>query len=198
VVFGARLARKPDLTGAEWRALRFAGLWLVGMYALTVFLPVRSSLYAVIPSLGTALAVAVIASALLRTNPARFRFIGAFLVLLAVVLIPVYRARNVRWVQTAETSARALRTLRVAAADRSTGGQIVLVDDPQDRFNLDAAFGGLFPDAVALTLGSRWTGEIVSAGTAPAAADLLFQLRDGMLVPMPLIRSASATVRPVD
>jgi hypothetical protein len=49
--------RSLTLTGEERRALRFAALWFVGFHALTVFLPVRSSLYAVLPSLGSALIV---------------------------------------------------------------------------------------------------------------------------------------------
>jgi hypothetical protein len=156
----------------------------VGLYALTVFLPVRSSLYAVLPSCGAALAVAVCASVLLRERPDRFRLAATGLVLLPVLLIHVYQSRNVRWVGPAETSARVMRTLEVATGSRPAGGRILLVDDPGERVNLDGAFGTLFPDALAIFVGSHWTGEISNTADAAARADLVFRYQDGGIVPL--------------
>jgi hypothetical protein len=184
IVLLAALARRPSpLTGAELRALRFGALWVVGMYALTALLPVRSSLYAVLPSCGVALAVAVCASVVARDRPDRFRLAATGLVVLVVLLIPVYRSRNVRWVATADTSARVMRTLQIAAGSRPQGGRILLVDDPRERFNLDGAFGTLFPDALAIFVGSQWTGEISRTADAAARADLVFRYQDGGIVP---------------
>jgi hypothetical protein len=183
VLFAALGRRPPPLDGAERRALRFGAIWLAGMYALTVFLPVRSSLYAVLPSCGAALAVAVCASMLRRERPERFRLAATGLVVLPVLLVPVYQSRNLRWVGPAETSARVMRTLQVATGSRPQGGFILLVDDPRERVNLDGAFGTLFPDALAIFVGERWTGEIASTADAAARADLVFRFQDGGIVP---------------
>ena len=183
VVLFAALARKPPpLLDDERSSLRFAVLWVIGMYSLTVFLPVRSSLYAVLPSLGTALAAGVSASVVLRARPDRFQRVALALVILLVALIPVYRVRNVRWVETAETSARVLRDLQAAAGSGQAGGRIAVVDDPEERFNLEAAFGPAFPDAVTLVLGPRWNGVIVGSVEAAADAELVFCYRDRGLV----------------
>jgi hypothetical protein len=183
LVLMAALGRRPALTDEEWRALRFAGVWAAGMYALTVFLPVRSSLYAVLPSCGAAVAAAVVASAVLRERPERFRLASTVLLAAVVLLVPVYRARNVRWVEPAETSAHVMRSLQIATASRPQGGRVVLIDDPQERFNLDGAFGALFPDALAVFLGNRWTGEITRSADAAAGADLAYRYQAGGLVP---------------
>jgi hypothetical protein len=55
----------------------------------------------------------------------------------------------------------------------------VLVDDPSERFNLDAAFGTLWPDAAALCL----PGVNATLASTPAAADaLVLRLAGGRLV----------------
>jgi hypothetical protein len=154
------------------------------MYALTVFLPVRSSLYAVLPSCGSALGVGVCASVLLRERADRFRAAATALVLLAVLLVPVYRSRNVQWVGPADTSARVMRTLQIATGARPQGGHILLVDDPRERVNLDGAFGTLFPDALAIFLGEQWTGEISRTADAAPRADLVFRYQAGGIVPL--------------
>jgi hypothetical protein len=182
IVLIAALGRNPVLTPEERAALRFAGLWIVGMYALTVFLPVRSSLYAVLPSCGAALAVAVVASAVRRDRPERFRLAATALMAVVVLLVPVYRARNVRWVEPAETSAHVMQTLQMATASKPEGGRVVLIDDPGERFNLDGAFGTLFPDALAVFVGNHWTGEISRSPDAAAGADLAYRYQAGGLV----------------
>lgn len=184
LVLAAALGRRPPpLTDNEHRSLRFAGLWIVGTYALTVFLPVRSNLYAVLPSCGSAVAVAVCGSVLLRTSPDRFRTVAAALLVLTLLLIPIYRGRDARWVGPADASARVMRTLQMATAAKPAGGRIVLIDDPQERVNLDAAFGTLFADAVVLFLGQQWTGEIRAAADAAATADLAYRYQGGVIVP---------------
>lgn len=173
--------RWPDLSAAERRVLGFAGLWIVGMYGLTMFLPVRSSLYALLPSLGSALALGALASAGQRRDVLRFRRAAIGCLVAAVVLVPVYRARNERWVQLAELSERVLRTV-AADAGRQASGHIVLVDAPDERFNLSAAFGNLFPEALALRVGSGWTGEILtSPDDASRPASLTYRLSAGTI-----------------
>src|SRR5215208_6016911 len=79
---GLARVRPRDLIADERRVLLFAGLWIVATYALTVLLPVRSSLYALLPSIGTALAAAVVASAAARTRPRVFHTVAVALVVL--------------------------------------------------------------------------------------------------------------------
>jgi hypothetical protein len=76
-----------------------------------------------------------------------------------------------------------MRTLQTATGTKPSGGRILLVDDPRERFNLDGAFGPLFPDALALFVGSHWTGEISHTADAAARADLVFRYQDGGIVP---------------
>ena len=177
----AARVRWSDISGNERRVLGFAVLWILSMFALTVFLPVRSSLYALLPSIGSALIVGVVASAAARSHPARFRTAAIALIVLAVALVPVYRSRNVRWVRPAEVSEQALAAIRADAAGRPSG-HIVLVDAPAERFNLDGAFGALFPEAVRLYVGEGWTGEIVvNAAQAQRRGDLVYRFSEGQL-----------------
>jgi hypothetical protein len=188
-VFAAVAVLLITVTRSGWRAswererrvLGFAVLWVAAMYALTVFLPVRSSLYALLPSLGSALALGAFAAAGQRRDPLRFRRAVIGLLVAAVVLVPVYRARNVRWVAVAELSERVLRTV-AADVGRRAMGHIVLIDAPDERFNLTAAFGNLFPEALALRIGGGWTGEIVmSPESASRPATLTYRLASGII-----------------
>lgn len=96
--------RRIQFAGSERDALLFAALWIPAMFALTVLLPVRSSLYALLPSIGGAVAVGAIASAVSRARPDVFAKSMLALLVVAAVLVPVYRSRNVRWVMLAEIS----------------------------------------------------------------------------------------------
>ena len=182
VLVAAGKIRWADLRIVERRVLLFSGVWIAAMYGLTVFLPVRSSLYALLPSLGSALAVGAVASAVQRRNPSRVRKVMVALVVAAILLIPIYRARNVRWVQLAELSDQVMRTVKTDVAERPSG-HIVMVDAPQERFNLVSAFGNLLPDALRLYVGSGWTGEVVtSAAEASRRGDLEYRLVNGSLL----------------
>jgi hypothetical protein len=155
---------------------------------MTMFLPVRSSLYALTPSVGAALALAAVASGAQRIAQKRFEVCCAALIAVIFFLIPIYRQRNERWVVPADLSTRVVRTLRVATAGYS-GGQIVVVDDASARFGLDSSFGSSFGNAVHLMVGSDWEGLIVPtmirASTNPPnrATRLDFALRNGHLAP---------------
>ena len=171
------------LTRSERRVATLGLLWFVGSYAVTVLLPSRSSLYAVLPSVGSALCVAACGSAAVRLHPARFRIACALLTAAVLALIPVYRSRNMRWVEPAEMSTRVLRMLQNEATTRQPGGgRIVVIDDPYSRVNMDAMFGGLFPDAVALHLGNNWTGELVTTRHLPLPRELVFELRGAQMI----------------
>jgi hypothetical protein len=166
----------------ERRVLTFAALWVAATYAITVFLPIRSSLYALLPSLGTALAAGVMAAATARREPRMFRYAAIGLVVAAFALNPLYRSRNVRWTELAELSERVMLSIQRDASGR-TSGHVVLIDAPQERFNLQSAFGALLPEAMRFRAGEGWSGEVVAPGAdAQRPGDLSYRLSDGVLV----------------
>jgi hypothetical protein len=177
--------RRPELDEPGRRNVLFSMLWFVGTVAITLWLPVRSSLYALLPSIGSSLIAGAFASWAIRSNPVRFRRAAMALAVLVVVLIPVYRIRNVRWVGIADISNHVMTTVEASVRDTTSGGRIVIVDSRDRRFDLDSTFTGMFPEAVTLVAGPDWNGEIIRAGEAvPDDVRLLFHYTDGRLIPI--------------
>jgi hypothetical protein len=181
--------RRPVFTESERRIVLFSVLWIVGTFAITLWLPVRSSLYALLPSIGTGLIAGVTASWALRVNPQRFRLFAIVMPLLVVLLIPVYRSRNMRWVRIADISNYVLKTIDASVRSSTTGGTILIVDSRDERFDLESTFSGMFPEAVTLVAGPTWNGQIVAAGEPlPGDVQLLFRYADGRLTSIPQAR----------
>ena len=173
--------RMRHLTREDRRILVLAALWVAATYALTLFLPVRSSLYALLPSIGTALAAGVVASVASLRNPRIYRYATVGLLVAVFALVPVYRSRNLRWVGLADLSEQVMTTISDDASGRTTG-HVLLVDSPAERFNLQSAFGGLFPEAMRLRVGEGWTGEVVGTRSdARRPGDLSYRLADGTI-----------------
>jgi hypothetical protein len=175
---------RPTLAPGEGRILALGAIWFAFGYAITVFVPVRSSLYAVFPSIGACIAAAVVVAALIRQQPDRTLRTLAVASVIPLLLVPVYRARNVRLVAPADLSATVLRDVERAATPFPAGVRLVLIDDPAAPFTLDAAFGGLLPDALALTLGDQFEGEILATGDGSNAqrnGALVLALHNGRL-----------------
>ena len=168
---------------AERRTLRLAALWFVCAFALTLFLPVRSSLYVLLPSAASALAAGAIASRASRLWPARFARVATALVVLAVICVPVYRLRNARSVRDADLSSRALEVVRRETRASPAGGEVAFVDHPAAPARLEATFGALLPDALRLSAGPSWTGAIwPDVSAVPPSAAIVIRLRaDGQL-----------------
>jgi hypothetical protein len=176
----AASARQAALTATEKRIVAFGAIWLAGLFALTVFVPVRSSLYAVAPSVGAALAAGAVASAALRASPQRTTAALTVLALLPVLLVPIYWRRNERWVRLADFSTDVVDQVRTALSQHPVRG-IVIVDAPSERFNMESAFGSLWPDAAALFVPAATT--TVVNDEPPAESDaLVFRLEHGRLV----------------
>jgi hypothetical protein len=176
--------KRPALSDDERRLGLFAAIWIPATFALTMFLPLRSSLYALLPSIGTSLAAGTFASWAARTNPAQFSRVAVVLILIAGFMIPVYRSRNQRWARLGDLSARVVRALEATGPAAHGAERLVLIDDPRERFNLESVFGPALPDALVLTLGNAWTGEIVSASDPmPSNMTRGFRLIEGDLVP---------------
>jgi hypothetical protein len=122
---------------------------------------------------------------MIRINPARFRMVAIALPVLVVLLIPVYRIRNMRGVGIADISNYIMETVAASVRHATTGGRIVIVDSKDERFDLDSTFSGMFPEAVTLVAGPHWNGEIISAGgTPPDDVRLLFHYTEGRLIPI--------------
>lgn len=177
---------RPRLTRQEWSLIGFGLCWFAGGYAITVFVPVRSSLYACFPSAGAAIAAAVVAAAAWRAASARRRRVLLALgVCVPVALIPVYRARNSRWTELADFSASILDDARLLEARR-----VILIDDRTTRVNLSTAFGTLIPDALELTTGRRPVVWLVpppsdappASVAVPANPDAVLKVERGGLV----------------
>jgi hypothetical protein len=130
---------KPSLAAADTRVLWFGGLWLVTGFALTLFLPVRSDLYALTPSVGSALACGVLVQAWHRRAATRVNRTLAALVVLPILLMPVYRSRNASGVAPADLSTRLLEN-----------PDAIRTADPRD---VERAFGSMQDLAIALVMG---------------------------------------------
>jgi hypothetical protein len=158
-------------TTSERRSVILGALWFAAGYALTVFLPLRSSLYAVLPSIGSALIAGAIASRASRAHPVAFQRSCAILVALTVLLVPVYRGRNVRWTAAADLSTGVRNRLEAIAGRHPDGGTVILRDDAGRRITFNSTFDTQFPKAATLFMGPRWTGAIEGV-EVPAGAEV--------------------------
>ena len=146
-------ARLPKFEDADRRLVVKGVVWLALGFAATIWLPVRSSLYAVFPSVGAVLAAAAIVTAIARvgTEP-RARRIAVVACLLPFLLLPIYWQRNVRWTELRQLSAETIRTIQL---DHPSGpAVIVLHDDLTTRANFRHVFAGLLTEASALHFGT--------------------------------------------
>jgi hypothetical protein len=145
--------RDVRLGTARLRIIACAVIWLVGGYGITVFLPVRSSLYCVVPSIGACIAAATLLGAFWSAAdaPHRRRALVAG-ILLPICLVPVYRSRTAS-VALADFSTQALRDIREETRDAPEGAVLVIVDDRRTRISISTAFGAMINDAVLLTTG---------------------------------------------
>jgi hypothetical protein len=147
--------RLPKSDERDRRLLAACALWFAGSFASTLLLPIRSSLYAVLPSTGAALACGVVLDAMTRgaVGTTRLFTLGGVMALILIGAIPVYRERNWRYVEPARLSNRALRTLAPEAAAAPPGTFIVLHDAGEPPSNFVGAFGTFATPAVRLYTG---------------------------------------------
>jgi hypothetical protein len=177
--------RSAPVTADERRVIRVGVLWCAWMFAITVFVPTRSSLYAVAPSIGSALAAAAFASRAQRVAPRRFALVSTFLIAVVASAVPVYRMRNRGLVEPGDLSTQALAEIVQAAQERPHVREIVLLDEPAAPVTLADAFGALAPDAVHLFVSPGVRVRMGASVTATTGNDeklLMFRLRAGRLV----------------
>jgi hypothetical protein len=171
----AIVRRRPTLPGGEGRIVLLSMLWLISGFALTLFLPIRSSLYAIFPAIGSCLAGAMVLQAFYRGAPARVRGVFAGLLVLAFALVPVYWSRNERWVAPADMSRRVVADLQAIGGSLPDGTRLVAIDDESE--GLLSVFDGLFADAVTLYVDRGATGQLVDSNTTVSVDRDVVRLR---------------------
>ena len=175
-------------------AVAFGVIWWCGTLAITVFLPVRSSLYACLPAVGMALCAASVVSAAWPRipGPVQQRAVLAG-VALPFLLWPIYYARNGPLRREAELSAQTLGELQRVATARGGGTVVLIHDDRSQRPSLDGAFATLIQDAADLMVAPRITvwidpppAGVELAGLArPSHVDVELFLKQGALARLP-------------
>lgn len=154
---------KPALDRDQRRLLAACAVWFAGAYGLTLFLPVRSSLYAVFPSVAPAIACAAIVEAMTARAAAPRRQTLRFGLVIAatlLALVPVYRSRNGQYVEPARLSERALVTMHPHMVAATPGSVILLHDVDDATSNFAGAFGVFASSAVRLHSGRELTAWI--------------------------------------
>jgi hypothetical protein len=154
--------------------LAACAVWVAGSFAITIFLPVRSSLYVCLPSVGGALAsAACVAHAWRTATERRHRYVLVAAILAALIVAPVHIERSRRWTSIAEFSRRAVSDLEELTAGLPEGSEVVLYDARAvrgNRANLASAFGALLNDGFYFSTGRRFSFRIepAVAGGLPA------------------------------
>jgi hypothetical protein len=177
---------RPIVDPKRARMLAACALWFAGGFAATVWLPIRSSLYAVFPSVGAAIATGILVDGLRagtgRAPAAALRFAAAASALL-VAAIHTYSLRNDRWVEPARFSHRALQTIAAGTSSLPDGSVVVLVDEDNLYASFRSSFGTFAGNAVRLQ-----TGRALDAWIEPAPADAALA---GLAPPDPSLRRAA-------
>jgi hypothetical protein len=138
------------------RVVLCGAAWIAGGYGLTLFLPVRSSLYACFPCAGACLIAAdVAARRWAGAAPSSRRFAAAIGIVVAFGLTPVYILRNRTSLANARFSSAVLRDLDAATAAVPDGGTVVVMDERRRRPNIETAFNMALDDAFELATGRR-------------------------------------------
>jgi hypothetical protein len=188
LVVGVIAQRLPDLDDRVRTIAALALTWWSGMFALTMWLPVRSSLYAVCPSVAAAIIAAAVADHMRSRMVNRRWLIEPVLAGLLVAAIPAYQIRNAAWVEGARISQRTLAAIGSQVAALPSQGTIVLRDDDDPISNFRNAFGDLTTEALQTTFGRPWSGVIVAGDEQCPGAILEYRLVGGHVVPQPIAR----------
>ena len=168
--------RRPDLGSRHLRWIVMGVMWTIGGYAITVFLPIRSSLYVCLPAVGAAISGAGYLEAVWETaRPTIRRRLLVVGVTAAIVAIPALASRNPSWVRPAELSAQVMQHIVEIADTLPPGGGVLIQDDPTAVTRLDEAFGTLIQTAAEL-----YVGRHVPIWIDPPPRDAAF---DGRAIP---------------
>ena len=141
----------PSLDDDDRSRVMKGAAWLGCGFALTIWLPVRSSLYVVFPTVGFAIAAAsIVRAAASNLTPQRRLRIATAGLLVPFLLLPIYWNRNLRWTELRQLTNDTFAAIHSEPLAAST--LIVLEDDLSTRANFRNAFGTMFPEAARLFL----------------------------------------------
>lgn len=150
--------RLPRLESQEKKVALAGLIWMVGGFGLTVFLPVRSSLYAVFPAAGGVLAIAAVVESIWRQGESAGRLrVLVEAMLLPWLLVPIFRQRNNRWTGPADKSQKMILQLRRLRGPLKAYSRVVIRDRSHAVGGIASTFGAQVRDAVQLALGGRFT-----------------------------------------
>lgn len=171
---------KPLLESRDRVFLYRCACWLIGGFALTLFIPVRSSLYALFPSVGAALAASALTASFwhhLSNMQKRTLIVVALVVPLA--LFPVYRARGFRWFGVARLSTAVTTQLVDVVAANPQVRVVVIQDDRSTRASLANAFGEGVSEVASLYFKRPVTMRIEGDAVTHVAPGELLLVLDG-------------------
>ena len=172
---------RPAMTPAIKRVLVLGAIWFAGTFALTIFVPTRSSLYALLPSAAPALVAGFLLQQLWdASRPTGHRRLVAAAVILPMLLLPVYWSRNSRWIEIAELSTETFGAIQRVARERPDADRLVFRDDRSSRRSLANAYDQLLPEAVRLAAGRDIRAEI-DTGQTSRSGDPRIVLENGRI-----------------
>ena len=139
----------------------------------------------VFPSVGSALATAVVTAMTRHVEASRLARAGWIGVLALAALVPVYAARTTRWTELARLSSAVTTDIR--EAHLPPGTTLLIEDDRQHRANLRNAWAGLVADVAALEFDGRLTIVVADEETpGDCCPDALrVRLEHGRLLGLP-------------
>ena len=181
-----------DVARRHRRLFWFAIVWWICGFAITMFIPVRSSLYACGPSIGVSIvAAALLHDAWTRLEPLRQRRAIQAGLAIPFLLWPVYHLRNKDLVDATDVSARTMAALRRVAHERGANTTVVLRDDRSRRASIDTALGTGLQEAVDLLVAPTvkvWLdpppadAELDGTAAPPPHPDVTLRLTGGQFV----------------
>jgi hypothetical protein len=187
--FVAAQTKISKMRSATSTIVALGGMWWVGTLAITVLLPVRSSLYACLPSVGVALTVSALVRASWPTLPvAAYRRATIAVIIAPLIMWPIYHSRNRPLRREAELSTATLTALQMIATERGAGARIVVHDDRASKPPLINPFGGFLQDATDLIVSPPiivWLDPPPAEGVALApktSIDAELRLENGQII----------------
>ena len=188
VLLAMLVHRKWPTMGASRGVVAMMAVWFLGMFAITIWLPVRSSLYAVCPSIAAAIVGALLIESTRRSPVRRSLAFEPVLAVLLVASIPIYQMRDDLRVEAARVSQRTLTEIEHDLPVLARSGALVLHDD-RDAVFLEA-FGDLAAEALRTRFGRDWDARIertaaVSPDAAPGGVIAQYWIRRGTIARTP-------------
>jgi hypothetical protein len=177
--------RRPRLSPSDRPLVAMLVAWWAGMFAITIWLPVRSSLYAVCPSIAAAILSAMLIDRMREASASRLP-LEPVLALLVVASIPIYQMRDDLRAEGARVSQRTLHEIAHDLPALPASGVIVLHEDPAAPVFAEA-FGDLPAEALRTRFDREWDARIVSdpqpvrSSSAPSDVIAEYWIRNGTI-----------------